>query len=223
VYANFMASPAVLELIGQQAGIPGDQIYAAGPVNAQEPRVEQEPTALKRNVEITGETKPYRLNYTSQSNLPTIGIYAQAPTTKQALALANGAVVGLQRYLANLQRATHTSQAELVTVRQLGQASGGVVDAGISKALAAIVFFVVFLLWCVLVLVAARFRETWRASAELAGRSQNDGSSLVREDGRDEASEATHANGNDVPVSDSPRTHVASHEAHAQVSRSSMR
>ena len=99
VYANFMASPAVLELIGQQAGIPGNQIYAAGPVNAAEPRVEQEPTALKRNVQLTGETKPYRLNYTSQINLPTIGIYAQAPTTVQAKRLANGAVTGLQHYL----------------------------------------------------------------------------------------------------------------------------
>jgi len=56
VYANFMASPAVLELIGKHVGLSGEQIYAAGPVDAQETRVEQEPTALKRNVEITGET-----------------------------------------------------------------------------------------------------------------------------------------------------------------------
>ena len=53
-----MASPAVLSLIGQQVGLSGEQIYAAGPVNANEPRVVQEPTALKRNVEITGETIP---------------------------------------------------------------------------------------------------------------------------------------------------------------------
>src|SRR5271167_228929 len=31
-YANFMASPTVLNLIGQQVGIAGNQIYAAGPI-----------------------------------------------------------------------------------------------------------------------------------------------------------------------------------------------
>ena len=32
-YANFMPSPAFLNLVGQRAGIPGDQIYAAGPLD----------------------------------------------------------------------------------------------------------------------------------------------------------------------------------------------
>jgi hypothetical protein len=165
VYANFMASPAVLKLVGQQAGISGEQIYAAGPVSAQQPRVEQEPTALKRNVQITGETNPYRLNFNSNPNLPTINIYAQAPTTRMAVALANGAVVGLKRYVNGLERANNTPPEARVTIRQLGPANGGVVNGGISKALAAIVFVAVFFLWCVLVLVGARFRENWRASA----------------------------------------------------------
>ena len=170
VYANFMTSPAVLKVIGQQVGLSGDQIYAAGPVNAQEPRVEQEPTALKRNVEITGEAKPYRLNFESQGNLPTITIYSQAPTTGQAVALANAAVVGLQRYVTRVELADGTPPRSRVAIRQLGPASGAVVNGGISKALAAMVFVAVFLLWCVLILVAAPLRETWRASAALEHR-----------------------------------------------------
>lgn len=39
----------------------------------------------------------------------------------------------------------------------------------------AIVFLATFLLWCVLVLAGARFRETWRASAVLAGRAKGEG------------------------------------------------
>ena len=58
------------KLVAQQVGLSGEQMYAAGPVDAQLARVEQEPTALKRNVEITGETKPYRLDYESRGNLP---------------------------------------------------------------------------------------------------------------------------------------------------------
>src|SRR6202035_3519166 len=52
-----------------------------------------------------------------------------------------------------------------VVIRQLGEANGGVVDGGISKALAVMVFLVVFVLWCVLTLLSGRFRESWRASA----------------------------------------------------------
>jgi hypothetical protein len=175
VYANFMASPAVLNLIGQQVGMSGEQIYAAGPVNAQQPRVVQEPTALRRNVEITGETNPYRLSFESQMNLPTISINSQAPTTKQAVALANAAAIGLQRYVTGLEKANRIPRNTRVAIRQLGPANGGVVNGGISKALAAIVFVVVFLLWCVLLLVTARFRENWRASAALQN-GRDDGS-----------------------------------------------
>lgn len=165
VYADFMASPAVLKLIGEQTGISGEQIYAAGPVNANEPRVVQEPTALRRNVEITGETTPYRLNFESQANLPTITINSQAPTTKQAVGLANAGAVGLQQYVTSLENANKIPVHSRVAIRPLGSAHGAVVDGGISKTLATIVFVMVFLLWCVLVLAATRFWKTWRASA----------------------------------------------------------
>ena len=163
LYANFMASPAILEDIGQRVGLAGGQLYAAGPVDAQEPRVEQEPTDLKRNVQITGESKPYKLNYEAQGNLPTITIYSQAPTTQMAVALANAAVVGLQDYVSKLE--SNVAPQKRIVIRQLGPASGAVVDSGISKTLAGLVFVAVFLLWCVLLLYVSRFREAWRRSA----------------------------------------------------------
>lgn len=165
VYANFMASPTFLTLVGQKAGIPGDQIYAAGPVDPSVPRVVEEPTAVQRNVEITGETTPYRLNFNDDPNLPTIGIYAQAPNTAQAIQLANASAVGLEQYVASLQSAGNTPPQARVVIRQLGSANGGVVDGGISKSLALMTFVAVFVLWCVLILLSGRFRETWRASA----------------------------------------------------------
>jgi hypothetical protein len=173
VYANFMASPAVLELIGQQVGLSGGQLYAAGPVNAQQPRVIQEPTALKRNMQIAGETNPYRLSFESQANLPTINIFAQEPSTAQAVALANGSVIGLQQYVTRLETADKIPAAARVTIRQLGAANGAVVNGAISKALAAIVFTLVLLLWCVAMLAGSRFRESWRASAQFHPRSEH--------------------------------------------------
>jgi len=183
-FANFMVSPAVLDLIGQHTTPPiaGDQIYAAGPINVQQARVEQEPTALKRNVEITGETNPYRLNFSSNLTLPTISIYAQAPTTAQAISLANASVIGLQQYVSGLERADGTPPGARVTIRQLGPASGGVVNGGISKALMAIVFVAVLALWCVLLLVGARLMENWRASAALVDeRKVPDGDARTRQ------------------------------------------
>jgi hypothetical protein len=165
VYANFMVSPAVLKLIGEQAGISGEQIYAAGPIPPDEPRIVLEPTALKRNVQITGETNPYRLDFESQPGLPTITINSQAPTTSEAVALANGAAVGLHKYVTNLERAEKITPHSRVRIRQLGSAHGAVVDGGVSKSLMVIVFVAVFLLWCILILAASRLRKNWRASA----------------------------------------------------------
>jgi hypothetical protein len=167
VYANFMVSPAVLKVIGEQAGISGEQIYAAGPIPPDEPRIVLEPTALKRNVEITGETDPYRLDFESQPSLPTITINSQAPTTTQAVALANGAAVGLQKYVTSLENTEGIKPHSRVRIRPLGSAHGAVVNGGVSKSLAAIVFVAVFLLWCVLLLAATRLRKAWRASAVL--------------------------------------------------------
>lgn len=167
VYANLLATPKLLELIGRRMGIEGDQIYAAGPVDPVESIIAQEPTALKRNVQLTGETDPFRLNFTANLDLPDIGINAQAPTTSEALALANSAAAALQQYVATLQK--RARPADRVTIRQLGPAVGAVDDAGVSKSLAGIVFVAVFLLWCGLVLVAARFREHWRASGAFLG------------------------------------------------------
>lgn len=165
VIANVMASPGTVDLIGQYAGIPGDQIYAAGPVDPIVPRTETEPTALKRNVEITGETSPYRLQFLADTTLPTIGIYAQAPTTAQAIALANGSVKAISHFVGNLQSSGSVPAPAELTFRQLGPPVAAVVDGGIGKKLMVIVFVGVFAFWCILMLVAMRFRENWRLSA----------------------------------------------------------
>jgi hypothetical protein len=177
VYANFMASPTVLSLIGAKAGISGDQIYAAGPIDPLVPRIVQEPTAVQRNVQITGETTPYRLNFNSDPNLPTIGIYAQAPTTVESVRLAEASVQALKQYVAGLQSSENIPPQSRAVIRQLGNANGHVVDGGIGKALACITFLVVALLWCILILVGVRFRQNWRESAALAEANDRDANS----------------------------------------------
>jgi hypothetical protein len=165
IYANFMASPTVLSLIGQKAGIPADQLYAAGPIDPTVPRTVQEPTAVERNIELTGETRPYRLNFNDDPNLPTIGIFAQAPTTAQAIKLADASVAALEEYVTGLETSEKTAATSRVVIRQLGEATGGPVDSGIKKSLAVMVFVLVLVLWSVLMLVGRRALAAWRASA----------------------------------------------------------
>ena len=183
VYADFMTNPSILEKIGQQVGLKGGQIYAVGPVTGAT-RVEQEPTALKRNVELTGETKPYRLNFESQNNLPTININAQAPTTKQAVALANAAALAMHRYVAEDVSVGAIAPPSRVVIRQLGAANGAVVDGGISKQLFVIVFGLVFTLWCVLMLAVPRALAMWRDSATPERQRQRRGRRQRRRRGR---------------------------------------
>ncbi len=168
VYANFLASPGIVDLIGKHAGVKGEQLYAAGPVEPLEPRTIQEPTATKRNVEITGESMPYRLTFTDSTSSPSIGVFTQAPTTKTAEALANAAGTGLEEYVAKVQAEQKVPVASRVVVRQLGEAHGGVVDGSFSRSLALVVFLGVLFLWCVMMLAVARLRDNWRSSGEYA-------------------------------------------------------
>lgn len=168
VLANLMASPSFLELVGKRVGLSGAQIYAAGPVDPQLPRTQQEPTALKRNVELTGETAPYRLNFNSDPNLPEIGVYAQAPTTDMAVKLANASSSALSEYISNAEDQTQVPDHNRATIRQLGSATGGVVNGSAGKEIMVLMFMAVLIFWCVLMLVVVRFRANWRASAAVA-------------------------------------------------------
>ena len=166
VDANFMTSPAMLDLIAGKVGLSGAQLEATGPV-ASLPRAVVEPTATQRNVQLTGETAPYRLDYSNNPNLPIVGVDTQAPTTKMAIALANAAVAGLSDYVANIQARDNVPPNQRIVIRQLGSATGQVVNAGVGKKLAVMVFVAIFFLWCIGILVASRFRKSWRASAQL--------------------------------------------------------
>jgi hypothetical protein len=173
VLANLMASPSFLDLVGKRVGLSGAQIYAAGPVDPQLPRTQQEPTALKRNVELTGETAPYRLNFNSDPNLPEIGVYAQAPTTDMAVKLANASASALSQYISSASSQTEVPDHSRATIRQLGPATGGVVNGSAGKEIMLLVFMAVLIFWCVLTLVVVRFRANWRASAAVAGPAAN--------------------------------------------------
>jgi hypothetical protein len=169
VYARLMTSPEALQYIGKASGVDGSLIAADGPAEIGVPQAVHTPSAVRGGHEVTPPTQ-YSLRFDQNPVLPTVDIYSQAPTTHQAIALANGAVTGFAAYLNTLEARGNVPGGSRVQVRQLGGATGGVVDPGTSKKIALLAFIIVMALWSCFVLYISRVVEEMRAAKRRAAR-----------------------------------------------------
>jgi hypothetical protein len=175
VFARFLANPAALGLISQQTGIPAASIEAQGPYEENLPLNEQQPTAEERSTQIIGEGALYRLRFENNPDLPIISVFAQAPTEKEAKALAAAAPAALRVYVERLQENQHTPRRDRVEIRPLGHAVGGVVNGGANREIAILVFLVVFAIWCILLVPAHTIARGWREEGRRRGGGDPDG------------------------------------------------
>jgi hypothetical protein len=163
IFARLMTSATALQYIGDAAGINGNLIEATGPVEINgSPTATHAPVDIVRGKDLTAPPI-YELSFVQNPSLPTVDVIAKAPTTEKAIALADGAVTGFAKFVSQLD-ANAVPQGEHVEVRQLGQASGGVVDPGASKQIAALVFVAVLAAWCCIVLFVSRLSAELRAA-----------------------------------------------------------
>ncbi len=165
VFARFLATPAAIELIAKDADVPADQIEAAGPYDINLPVIDQEPTAGQRSSQIIGEGALYRLRFENNPVLPIVSVFAQAPTEREAVALADSVPRALTTYIEAIQAKQKTPKSRRVVIRPLGNAIGGVVNKNANIQIGLLVFFVVFGAWCMLLIpaqtIARGWRETW--------------------------------------------------------------
>lgn len=178
VFARFLATPAAIELIAKDAGVPADEIEAAGPYDINLPVIDQEPTAGQRSSQIIGEGALYRLRFENNPVLPIVSVFAQAPTEREALALADAVPRALATYIAAIQVKQQTPRSRRVVIRPLGNAIGGVVNKNANIEIGLFVFFVVFGAWCMLLIPAQTIARGWRESwaADEPGRAPGKGS-----------------------------------------------
>jgi hypothetical protein len=162
VYSRFLTTPTALKVIGRNADVPANEIYAEGPYQLGQPRFIQEPTAERGGSQLIGRQARYRLRFDSDPELPIVTVYAEAPSSDKATALANGAATGLSDYVTRLQDQQGILQSSRVAIRQLGSTAGAPVTPGASTKVALFVFFVVFALWCVGLLVVRHLSVAWR-------------------------------------------------------------
>lgn len=169
VFARFLASPAAIELIARDAGVPADSIEAQGPYDINLPTIQQEPTAGQRSSQIIGEGALYRLRFENNPVLPIVSVFAQAPTESEAVALAEAAPSALSSYIGRLQQRQETPPDRRVVIRELGKAEGGVVNQGANVQIGLLVFFVVLGVWCMLLVPAQTLARGWREAEVYEG------------------------------------------------------
>jgi hypothetical protein len=161
VYANIMTSPALVQLIGQAARIPADEISVAGPIGTNGQRPQHGATA-----EAPGGVK-YSLQLDTDETQPIIRITAKAPTSRSALALANAAAAGLTSYVTQYEVAQAVPQRNRIDIRELGPAIESPSDTGIEPIYFVPIYLVLSIACCMLVLFVHRFRQSWRAAPDV--------------------------------------------------------
>jgi hypothetical protein len=166
VYARFLTTPTALRLIGNKAGVPGDQIYAQGPYQLGQARYIQEPTAEKRGQQLIGNRASFRLRFDADPELPIVTMYAEAPTPEQATKLADGSAGALAEYVTRLQADQGISERRRVTIRKLGSSPGAWVSEGAGRKIAVFLFVLVLVLWCGMTIAARRLIAGWRQAGQ---------------------------------------------------------
>jgi hypothetical protein len=129
LFAQVMASQAVLEEIARSAGVPVGELTAQGPYSGAGQPLDVVTPAEARGAQLLAERTRYRLTFVAQANEPVVTASVQGPTVAGALRIADAVFPGLTRYVSELQRQDATRPARRVTIRQLGPPQGGTVNS----------------------------------------------------------------------------------------------
>jgi hypothetical protein len=159
---NVLASPEVRADIARRANVPFERLQVVPPLTPAQPRVLAEADNQKHTTDILKLNADYRLFVRANPTVPFLQIYSQTPTPESAGALANAAVDGIQSYLAELAQSTGTPNVQQVRLRQLGDARGAVINAGIEWQVGLLAFILTFVLSVATVTWVGRVRDGWR-------------------------------------------------------------
>lgn len=168
--ADLMASPAVRTLIAREAAIPRAQLAVDAPVWQDVVQVQQWPSQGKRASQLVVEGAAYRLTVDVAQTAPVIEVAAQAPDTREAIALAQAAQRALNDYGAELQASTATPSALRYEVTQIAPIGVSASGRGDLANIAGFTFATVMFIWCGGMLFFANLAEdlrTLRARAKV--------------------------------------------------------
>lgn len=161
---NILITPPVLSYAGHALGINPSRIQATAPMIANVARSLTEPGSGAAATDILNSPDQYRLEVQADPSVPILHVYAQAPTGRQAITLAQAAVNGLTSYLQRLAIRGHLTPTQRVQVQQLGGVRGGVANPGAGMEMAVLAFVGVggTALW--ISVLVGRIRRGWVAA-----------------------------------------------------------
>jgi hypothetical protein len=159
--ANLMDSSPVVARIARHAHIGATQLVARTLVSANVQAVLIEPDSERRAVEIATANSPYRLEIHPDRVLPTLNVYAQAPTVREAERLADAAAPGLRDYLRALAEKEGTDPRHQLVLEQPAHARGAIINGGARIEIFGVTFVLVFALAAFLLLFVAKLRGAW--------------------------------------------------------------
>lgn len=165
---SLVASSPVRDDIGRRVGLPGGVIEVAAPRTPEQPRAVVGAGADKKTTDIFKSNKQYRLSIQADPTVPVLDIYAESPRADLSAALANATVDSLKSYLNGVARHDGTPPREQASLRQLGRATGAVINGGISKQAGLLVFLLSFAAGCGAAAFLTKVRKEWRSAAKAA-------------------------------------------------------
>ena len=162
---NVIGSSTVRQHIADEAGLPVERLRVQPPLTPEQvsPAVDSE--NARGTSDILKSTDQYRLNVQANPTVPILDIYAQTPDPRSAAKIVNSAVEELQRYLRDLAVAEHTPQKSQIRLIQLGRARGTIVNEGVNRQMALLVFLLAFGFCSATVIYVSRVRVGWRLAA----------------------------------------------------------
>jgi hypothetical protein len=139
-YTLYLKTNAAREAVGEAVGVHGDQVASSGPFSTLldrtnlASRLPQPPSPEKRLYRLVIDVSPYK---------PLVTLYGQAPTTREAKAIADAARDLLIHSVGTQQTTFKVPDDATVVLRPLGPTEGGLVNPGARLQLMGFVFALV--------------------------------------------------------------------------------
>jgi capsular polysaccharide biosynthesis protein len=169
VFAQLMTSGAVLQSIAQKAGVPPNEVTAEGPYSGTGQVLDVPTPSEARGSQVLSAKILYRLTFVAQTDLPVITVSAEGPSPAAAGRLANSVTPGVESWLNTVQSNGQVPSGHRVTIRQLGDAQAGAINASSAAALAGIAGIAVLMVGLLAVILVDRSlgrRKSARATGD---------------------------------------------------------
>jgi hypothetical protein len=155
VLSELMTTAPVIDRIAKIAGVPASAITASNDNSTLNvPTSQTEPTANVRSNQITNERLHYRITFRAEPEQPTVTVFGQGPTAAEAIRITNAAAKGAAEWVKATQDSQLVPDSRRTQLTQLGAATGGIVNSGASRIVAALAFVAILGVGALLILLA---------------------------------------------------------------------